>query len=184
MKHSITAFTQRIALLFLLSLTQVLVWAQDSTGSSTNVTVTKESTTTTTTEWYTQPWVWVVGGAVFLIILVALLRGNSSSNKEVSRTTTVVKDRDYWWFQAWKSRFDLNRNGFSNSFFWSVTCSLPFFFRCRSPATCSLHLAVSKSISESQVSHPCLPVSMPFLYIIVIGNDRPGKIGPEYIRDI
>jgi hypothetical protein len=26
---------------------------------------------------------------------VALLRGNSSSNKEVSRTTTVVKDRDY-----------------------------------------------------------------------------------------
>ena len=25
--------------------------------------------------WYQQPWVWVVGGAVFIIILVALLRG-------------------------------------------------------------------------------------------------------------
>ncbi len=25
-------------------------------------------------EWYEQPWVWVVGGAVFILILVALLR--------------------------------------------------------------------------------------------------------------
>jgi len=27
--------------------------------------------------WYAQPWVWIVGGAVFLLLLVALLRGNS-----------------------------------------------------------------------------------------------------------
>ena len=25
-------------------------------------------------DWYTQPWVWVVGGAVFILLLVALLR--------------------------------------------------------------------------------------------------------------
>lgn len=25
--------------------------------------------------WYTQPWVWIVGGAVFILLLVALLRG-------------------------------------------------------------------------------------------------------------
>lgn len=25
-------------------------------------------------EWYEQPWVWVVGGAVFILILVGLLR--------------------------------------------------------------------------------------------------------------
>lgn len=25
-------------------------------------------------EWYTQPWVWIVGGAVFILLLVALLR--------------------------------------------------------------------------------------------------------------
>lgn len=25
-------------------------------------------------EWYEQPWVWVVGGAIFILILVALLR--------------------------------------------------------------------------------------------------------------
>lgn len=92
MKHSLTSIAQRIAFLLLFTLTQVLVWAQDSTSSS--VSVTRE-TTTTTTEWYTQPWVWVVGGAVFLIILIALLRGSSNtSNKEVSRTT-VIKDKDY-----------------------------------------------------------------------------------------
>lgn len=78
----------------LLSMPFALVYAQDSTGSSTTIT-TKESTTTTTTEWYTQPWVWIVGGAVFIIILVALLRGNSSKDKtEISRSTTVIKDRN------------------------------------------------------------------------------------------
>jgi len=74
-----------------LSLTQFGVWAQDSTGGS--VTKTTSSTTTTTSEWYTQPWVWVVGGAVLLVILVALLRGNSNSTKEVSRTTVIKDDR-------------------------------------------------------------------------------------------
>jgi cell division protein FtsW (lipid II flippase) len=28
---------------------------------------------------FMQPWVWVVGGAVFLLLLVALLRNNNSS---------------------------------------------------------------------------------------------------------
>ncbi len=31
---------------------------------------------TTTSNWYTQPWVWIVGGAVFVLLLVALLRSN------------------------------------------------------------------------------------------------------------
>ena len=26
-------------------------------------------------DWYAQPWVWIVGGAVFLLLLVALMRG-------------------------------------------------------------------------------------------------------------
>lgn len=30
--------------------------------------------------WYTAPWVWVVGGAVFILLLVALLRGNRRSD--------------------------------------------------------------------------------------------------------
>jgi hypothetical protein len=28
--------------------------------------------------WYGQPWVWVVGGAIFILLLVALLRGNKA----------------------------------------------------------------------------------------------------------
>lgn len=74
-------------LVFILSCMQLLLWAQDEPTSKTTIT-TKETTTTT---WYTEPWVWIVGGAVFLIILVALLRGSNSSTREVSRTT-VVKD--------------------------------------------------------------------------------------------
>jgi hypothetical protein len=27
-------------------------------------------------DWYQQPWVWIVGGAVFILLLVALLRGS------------------------------------------------------------------------------------------------------------
>ena len=26
--------------------------------------------------WYQQPWVWVVGGAVFILLLVGMLKGN------------------------------------------------------------------------------------------------------------
>ena len=29
--------------------------------------------------WYTNPIVWIIGGAVFILLLVALLRGNNSS---------------------------------------------------------------------------------------------------------
>jgi hypothetical protein len=81
----------RFLLVFLLSLVQAVAWTQDSTSSS--VTVSKETTTTTTT-WYTQPWVWVVGAAVFIIILVALFRGNSSKTDVTRSSTTVIKDRD------------------------------------------------------------------------------------------
>jgi len=28
--------------------------------------------------WYTQPWVWIVGAAIFILLLVALLRGSGS----------------------------------------------------------------------------------------------------------
>jgi hypothetical protein len=28
--------------------------------------------------WYTSPWVWIVGAAIFILLLVALLRGNNA----------------------------------------------------------------------------------------------------------
>ena len=64
-----------------------MVGAQDSTSTSRSTTITKE--TTTTTDWYMQPWVWAVGGAVLLIILVALLRNGSTKD---TRTTVIRKD--------------------------------------------------------------------------------------------
>ena len=59
--------------LLMLSLLQTAVWAQEGGGADIDVKVTKESS-----NWYAQPWVWIVGGAVFLLLLVALMRGNSN----------------------------------------------------------------------------------------------------------
>ena len=72
------------ALFFILSLFQTALLAQDSSSSSSSSTVTTHTTTETQT-WYTEPWVWVVGGIILLIILIALFRGNNT----VSSTDTV-----------------------------------------------------------------------------------------------
>jgi hypothetical protein len=52
-----------IASLFVLAVS----FAQDK-GVDIDVNLKKES------QWYQQPWVWIVGGAVFILLLVALLR--------------------------------------------------------------------------------------------------------------
>ena len=57
-----------------LSFFKTVLWAQNTTADV-NVKITKESTT-----WYAQPWVWILGGAVFLLLLVALLRGNGNQD--------------------------------------------------------------------------------------------------------
>ena len=62
-----------------------------SMNAQNNKNVSKETKTTTTTTWYTEPWVWIVGGAVFILILIALLRGGSSRDRDVSKTT-VIRD--------------------------------------------------------------------------------------------
>jgi hypothetical protein len=64
-----------VGTLLLLSLFQTAIFAQDGGGADVNVKITKETET-----WYTQPWVWIVGGAVFILLLVALLRGNSNKS--------------------------------------------------------------------------------------------------------
>ncbi|HJS54305.1 MAG TPA: hypothetical protein VJ765_07170 [Chitinophagaceae bacterium] len=78
----------RFLLVSLFSFWQVVLLAQDSASK-----VTTTTTTSTRTEWYTSPWVWVIGGAVFILILIALLRGNSSTDREVTRTTVIKDDR-------------------------------------------------------------------------------------------
>ena len=32
-------------------------------------------------QWYTQPWVWIVGAAVFILLLVAIIRGGGSKKE-------------------------------------------------------------------------------------------------------
>lgn len=89
MKKLCCSTVAKFLMMLALSLVQVISYAQDSTSSSTTTT-----RTTTTTTWYTQPWVWVVGGAVLLIILIALFRGNSTRDREVTRTTVIKTDKD------------------------------------------------------------------------------------------
>jgi len=44
-------------------------------GADIDISIKKES------EWYTQPWVWVIGAAVFILLLVALLRGGKRAEE-------------------------------------------------------------------------------------------------------
>lgn len=92
-KHLIT--------LFVFTLIQTVLLAQEggttetnSTSSSTKVTISEE----TTGDWYTQPWVWVVGAAVFVLLLIALLRSGggdrtATHTDKVTYKETVVRDR-------------------------------------------------------------------------------------------
>ena len=87
-----------------LSCMQLVLLAQDSTSTATSTTSTKSSTSVSINEngeWYTQPWVWLVGAAVFILLLIALLRGGGSSRRtdsahtdRVTVTKTVERDTD------------------------------------------------------------------------------------------
>lgn len=66
---SLKSFAAFFTLLFL----QTVAFAQDK-KVDVNITTDKGG------DWYAQPWVWIVGGAVFLLLLVALLRGNSNKD--------------------------------------------------------------------------------------------------------
>ena len=58
----------RFATLTLVCFYNVLTFAQDK-GIDVDINVKKEN------EWYQNPIVWAIGGAVFILLLVALLRG-------------------------------------------------------------------------------------------------------------
>ena len=82
---------------------QLVLLAQDSTSSSTSTTTTSSNTRIDMNEggaWYTSPWVWVAGAAVFILLLVALLRGGGNNRTDATRTDkvtvtkTVREDRD------------------------------------------------------------------------------------------
>ena len=64
MKSILTRAGSIMLMIFLAFSTQ----AQDGKKLDVDVSVDKGG------DWYTQPWVWIVGGAVFILLLVALLR--------------------------------------------------------------------------------------------------------------
>ncbi|MEP0713159.1 hypothetical protein [Algoriphagus sp.] len=66
MKNQLKKYRQSLFLFLMTMFTSVAAFAQDG-GLDIDVNIGKE-------EWYQQPWVWVVGGAVFILILVALVR--------------------------------------------------------------------------------------------------------------
>ena len=67
----ITNFKKSLLAIVLL-FSQSLIWAQEK-SVDVNLNVDKGGS-----DWYAEPWILIVGGAVFIIIIVALMRGNSS----------------------------------------------------------------------------------------------------------
>ncbi len=98
MKKTFESLLSRLVFLFFVMMNAAIAIAQDDgtgggSGDGGSVTVSKSttSTSTTTQDWYTAPWVWIVGGAVFVLLLIALVRGGGSSRTDVHRTT-IRKD--------------------------------------------------------------------------------------------
>lgn len=100
MKKSAKLFTFKTFItLLVFNFIQLVLQAQDSAGSSSTTSTTTSVSTEHTTEWYTSPWVWVIGAAIFILLLVALLRGNSSrttagTTDKTTVTKTVRRDTD------------------------------------------------------------------------------------------
>jgi hypothetical protein len=87
---NLTGAVRTAALSLVATLLGFWAMAQDNGGDGgAAVTVTKTSTSHTE-NWYTAPWVWIVGAAIFILLLIALVRGGSSR----TTTTRITKSTD------------------------------------------------------------------------------------------
>lgn len=68
----ITRNLKLIVLTAIISIVQLAAWAQEK-KTEVSINVNKGDNG----GWYSHPWVWIVGGLVFILLLVALLRGNN-----------------------------------------------------------------------------------------------------------
>jgi hypothetical protein len=62
----------KLVVVLLLTISSVSAFAQDTKAVDVNI-----STDNGGGGFFTSPWVWIVGGAVFILLLVALMRGGS-----------------------------------------------------------------------------------------------------------
>lgn len=67
MKHWLN---RKISFLFIAVFFSLIALAQDEKKIDVDINLNKDDSM-----WYQQPWVWVVGGAVFILLIVALARG-------------------------------------------------------------------------------------------------------------
>ncbi len=81
---------QAFVFLLMVNVLPLLVMAQDSSGGG-STTTTTTTRRVTETSWYTSPWVWVAGAAVFILLLIALMRGGSKSGSSATDRVTVTK---------------------------------------------------------------------------------------------
>ena len=61
-------------------LTAMLLFSVFSFAQDKKVDVTINTKEDNGSNFFMQPWVWIVGGAVFILLLIALLRNNNSKN--------------------------------------------------------------------------------------------------------
>ena len=79
-------------LFFAIAINAIVLAQGDTTVTATTKTTTSETTQATeSSDWYKEPWIWVVGGAVLILIIVALTRGNKGDNTGRTDKVTVTK---------------------------------------------------------------------------------------------
>jgi hypothetical protein len=74
MKQKIIQACSLFTAFLVFNLLSLATFAQEK-GIDVDINVKKEN------QWYQQPWVWVVGGAVFILLLAAILRSNNTSKE-------------------------------------------------------------------------------------------------------
>lgn len=72
---SLEKMMSRLMMLVLTMFASVYAIAQEE-AAKLDVDVTRTETTT----WYTNPWVWIVGVAVFILLFAAIVRGGSRTD--------------------------------------------------------------------------------------------------------
>lgn len=63
---------KKFVFLLIAAFYSTLLLAQEGETKNVNIDINADGNAGT---WYTQPWVWIVGAAVFILLLVALTRG-------------------------------------------------------------------------------------------------------------
>ena len=81
-KISVRAATKFLLILSFICM-QLNVWSQDST---TTITANKVN------NFFSQPWVWIVGAVLLLLILIGLFSGSSKKHTQVTKTTVIKEE--------------------------------------------------------------------------------------------